>query len=130
LNVLKPQHPELVEAADVLREVGNQGAHGDAVDRDRLLAAYELFEIELRKLFTDDTARRRTLIDKLRVPKPEPHPCPSRLLSDHYFCWQLVIATNPLDLFADKELLGVIPIGRRFEFKRRDDGGSFPGKLG
>jgi Domain of unknown function (DUF4145) len=69
MNNLKASHPELFEAFDVLRAMGNDGAHGDAIDRDRLLSAYELFEIELRQLFTDDAVRRRTLIDKLRAAK-------------------------------------------------------------
>jgi len=71
LNNLKFQHPELFEAADVLRHVGNDGAHGDAIDRDRLLASYELFEIELRQLFADDASRRRALITKLRPQKSD-----------------------------------------------------------
>jgi Domain of unknown function (DUF4145) len=69
LTTLSPKHPELAEAADVLRGVGNEGAHGDTVERDRLLACYELFEIELRKLFADDEIRRKALITKLRTPK-------------------------------------------------------------
>jgi hypothetical protein len=71
LNNLKSQHPELFEAADALRDVGNDGAHGDPIDRDRLLASYELFEIELRRLFTDDASRRRALITKLRPQKSD-----------------------------------------------------------
>lgn len=72
LKNLKAQHPELAESADILRDVGNAGAHGDQVDRNQLLDSYELFEIELRKLFTDDATRRRALITKLRPPMPTP----------------------------------------------------------
>jgi hypothetical protein len=70
LNNLKSQHPELYEAASVLRRVGNEGADGDQIDRDNLLASYELFEIELRRLFNDDEARRKALITKLRAQQP------------------------------------------------------------
>jgi hypothetical protein len=76
LTALSPKHPELAEAADVLRYVGNEGAHGDTVERDRLLACYELFEIELRKLFADDELRRKALITKLRSPKASVPPKP------------------------------------------------------
>jgi hypothetical protein len=39
---------------------------GDEVDRDKLLTAYELLEIELRQLFNDDSLRREALIKRLR----------------------------------------------------------------
>jgi hypothetical protein len=76
LKNLKTLHPELAESADILRNLGNAGAHGGQVDRDQLLDSYELFEIELRKLFTDDATRRRALITKLRPPTPAAPPKP------------------------------------------------------
>jgi Domain of unknown function (DUF4145) len=76
LKNLKALHPELAESADILRDLGNAGAHGDQVDRDQLLDSYELFEIELRELFTDDATRRRALITKLRPPAPAAPPKP------------------------------------------------------
>lgn len=76
LKNLKTLHPELAESADILRNLGNAGAHGGQVDRDQLLDSYELFEIELRKLFTDDATRRSALITKLRPPRPAAPPKP------------------------------------------------------
>jgi hypothetical protein len=66
LNNLRSKHPDLVEAAEAIKDIGNDGAHGDEVDRDKLLAAYELLEIELLKLFDDTASRRQTLMTKLR----------------------------------------------------------------
>jgi hypothetical protein len=67
LRKLSGTHPNLVQAFDVIRDaVGNAGAHGETVDRDKLLTTYELLEIELRSLFSDDSSRRRNLIGKLQ----------------------------------------------------------------
>ena len=66
LDKLNATHPEIVEAAQVIKNVGNGGAHGDTVEQDKLLACYELLEIELRTLFNDDNVRRRALIDGLK----------------------------------------------------------------
>jgi hypothetical protein len=66
LNNLDAQHSDTVEAAKAIRDVGNDGAHGDKIDREKLLTAYELLEIELRRLFNDDTLRRQELITRLR----------------------------------------------------------------
>jgi hypothetical protein len=66
LKKLKPIHPEVVEAAEAIKDVGNGGAHGNMVEQAKLLSCYELLEIELRTLFNNDATRRRTLIDDLR----------------------------------------------------------------
>jgi len=67
LQRLDPSHAEIMEAAKVIRDFGNGGAHGEDVDRDKLLAAYELLEIELRRLFNYDASRRQVLIENLRT---------------------------------------------------------------
>jgi hypothetical protein len=46
LRLLEPKHSELVEAAKAIKDVGNEGAHGDKVDQKKLLDCYELLEIE------------------------------------------------------------------------------------
>jgi hypothetical protein len=66
LAKLKLAHPDVVEAASVIKDVGNDGAHGKDISREELLNCYELLEIELRTLFTDNSHRRRKLIDGLR----------------------------------------------------------------
>jgi hypothetical protein len=48
------------------KDIGNSGAHGDAVEQADLLNCYELLEIELRSLFNDDRERRRVLIDEIK----------------------------------------------------------------
>jgi hypothetical protein len=66
LKRLKASHPDIVEAAEAIKDVGNVGAHGDTVEQAKLLACYELLEIELRALFNSDASRRRSLIDDIR----------------------------------------------------------------
>jgi hypothetical protein len=66
LKKLAAKHPDVVEATNAIKDIGNDGAHGKDIDRDKLLSCYELLEIELRTLFGDDPSRRRTLIDSLR----------------------------------------------------------------
>jgi hypothetical protein len=66
LEDLRTAHPELVEAAALIKDLGNEGAHGEAVERESLLAAYELLEIELARLFNDVAARRQELLGKLK----------------------------------------------------------------
>jgi Domain of unknown function (DUF4145) len=66
LKNLKPQHPDLFKAAAAIKDFVNLGAHGDTVDRENLLTAYELVEIELRVLFEDTNSRRDALIGKLK----------------------------------------------------------------
>lgn len=66
LNNLDKKHAPIVEAAKAIKDIGNDGAHGDTVERDKLLTAYELLEIDLRQIFNDDDSRRRELITKLR----------------------------------------------------------------
>jgi hypothetical protein len=66
LKKLKQTHPEVVEAAEAIKDVGNGGAHGNNVEQAKLLSCYELLEIELRTLFNNDATRRRALIDDLR----------------------------------------------------------------
>jgi hypothetical protein len=66
LSNLNAQHTDAVEAAKAIKDIGNDGAHGDEVDRDKLLNAYELLEIELRSLFNDDLIRRQELITRLK----------------------------------------------------------------
>jgi hypothetical protein len=66
LKNLKSHHPQIVEAARAIKGVGNDGAHGDKVEQEQLLACYELLEIELRGLFNNDATRRRALIDDIR----------------------------------------------------------------
>jgi hypothetical protein len=56
-----------VGAAEAIKDVGNVGAHGDAVDQTKLLVALELLEIELRQLFNDDPARRQELVKELKT---------------------------------------------------------------
>ena len=66
LKCLKATHTEIVDAAEAIKDVGNDGAHGDKVDQTKLLDCYELLEIELRRLFNDDDNRRRALIENIR----------------------------------------------------------------
>jgi Domain of unknown function (DUF4145) len=66
---LRGSHPDVVEAADAIKTVGNDGAHGDAVDQEKLLSCYELLEIELRTMINDDAPRRQELLKKLRNEK-------------------------------------------------------------
>jgi hypothetical protein len=66
LNNLGAQHSDIVEAAKAIRDIGNDGAHEDEIDREKLLTAYELLEIELRRLFNDDSHRRQELITRLK----------------------------------------------------------------
>ena len=67
LGKLSATHDHLFKSFDVIRDtVGNAGAHGDTIDREKLLTAYELLEIELRSLFNDNSSRRRNLIGKLQ----------------------------------------------------------------
>ncbi len=66
LNNLKSSHPDVAEAGETIKNIGNGGAHGDKVEQDKLLACYELLEIELRKLFSNEDVRRRELIDGLK----------------------------------------------------------------
>ncbi len=66
LNNLDPKHAHIVEAAKAIKDIGNDGAHGDKVDPLKLLSAYELLEIDLREIFNDDAVRRQALITKLR----------------------------------------------------------------
>jgi hypothetical protein len=63
---LKATHPDLVDAAGAIKDVGNSGAHGDKVEQAKLLSSYELLEIELRSLFNNDATRRRMLIDDIK----------------------------------------------------------------
>ena len=66
LSKLKTTHPDIAEAASLIKDVGNEGAHGDVVDQEKLLTCYELLEIELRTLFNDRQLRRQALMDTLR----------------------------------------------------------------
>lgn len=67
LEKLRPTHPQLVEAAGAIKTIGNDGAHGDEVAQDSLFACYELIEIELRRLFSDDETRRKAAIEVLKA---------------------------------------------------------------
>ena len=64
---LTPQYPALAKVATAIKDFGNIGAHGNTVEHEKLLAAYELVEIELRLLFEDTDNRRDILIDKLKT---------------------------------------------------------------
>jgi hypothetical protein len=66
LQNLTPQHPTLAKVATAIKDFGNIGAHGNTVEREKLLAAYELIEIELRALFEDTDSRRNILINQLK----------------------------------------------------------------
>jgi Domain of unknown function (DUF4145) len=59
-------HAEIVEAAKAIKDIGNDGAHGDEVERAKLLASYELLEVEMRSLFNKDADRKKTLIARLK----------------------------------------------------------------
>lgn len=69
LQLLGEGHTDLVEAARAIKGLGNEGAHGDAVDLDKLLDAFELIEFELRRLFADEAGRRRELLARLTPKK-------------------------------------------------------------
>jgi hypothetical protein len=60
-------HAEIIEAAKAIKDIGNDGAHGDSVDRENLLASYELLEIEMRSLFNNDADRKKALIARLKT---------------------------------------------------------------
>jgi len=70
LKNIRTSHAQYTEHVDtclvIVEKLGNPGAHGESVDRDRLLDAYELLEIELAKMFA--SSRRQELIDRLRSP--------------------------------------------------------------
>lgn len=67
IKTAQPQHADHVEAFRlIVRKLGNPGAHGDAIDRDRVIDAYELLEIEIGKLFEE--TRRTELMDRLNSP--------------------------------------------------------------
>lgn len=67
LKNLTPQHPDLAKVATAIKDFGNIGAHGNTVEHAKLLAAYELVEIELGLLFEDTDSRRDILIAKLQI---------------------------------------------------------------
>jgi len=67
LKNLTSHHPTLAKVASVIKDFGNIGAHGNAVEREKLIAAYELIEIELRALFEDTDSRRDILIGQLKT---------------------------------------------------------------
>jgi len=57
------------EIFHALREVGNVGSHGSDARRDVVLAAFEIYEDQLRKLFTPQGSRIETLAKKIRATK-------------------------------------------------------------
>ena len=67
LKNLTSHHPTLAKVASVIKDFGNIGAHGNAVEREKLIAAYELIEIELRALFEETDSRRDILIGQLKT---------------------------------------------------------------
>jgi len=67
LKNLTPEHPTLAKVAIAVKDFGNIGVHGSTVEHEKLLAAYELVEIELRLLFQDTDSRRDVLIGKLKT---------------------------------------------------------------
>jgi hypothetical protein len=67
LKNLTPQYPALAKVATAIKNFGNIGAHGNTIEHNKLLAAYELVEIELRLLFEDTDSRRDLLIGKLQT---------------------------------------------------------------
>jgi uncharacterized protein DUF4145 len=67
LKNLTPQYPDLAKVATAIKNFGNIGARGNTIEREKLLAAYELVEIELRLLFEDTDSRRDILIGKLQT---------------------------------------------------------------
>ena len=67
LQNLTSQHPTLTKVATAIKDFGNIGAHGNTVEHEKLLAAYELVEIELKLLFEDTDSRRDILIGKLNT---------------------------------------------------------------
>jgi hypothetical protein len=67
LRNLTPQYPDLAKVATVIKNFGNIGAHGNTIEHEKLLAAYELVEIELRLLFEDTDSRHDILIGKLNT---------------------------------------------------------------
>ncbi|MNJ37918.1 hypothetical protein D3C77_327540 [compost metagenome] len=52
-----------------LRMVGNLGSHGDDVQREAILDAFEVFEDCLAELYGERTARLKQLKDKLITSK-------------------------------------------------------------
>ena len=66
LKVLERTHPKLADVMDAIKNVGNDGAHGDAMNSSTLLAAYELLAMELRALYVDESARKEELLRQLR----------------------------------------------------------------
>lgn len=67
LQSIAMTHPDLMEAGRLIKDLGNEGAHGHDIDRDQLLAVYELLELELKVLFNDDNERRKQLRDQLKT---------------------------------------------------------------
>lgn len=57
------------EVFHALREVGNVGSHGSDARRDVVLAAFEIYEDQLRKLFTPQGTRIESLAKRLRETK-------------------------------------------------------------
>jgi hypothetical protein len=53
LGRIQASHSDLVDAAEAIKDFGNEGAHGGNVLQSKLLYAFELLEIELRRIFND-----------------------------------------------------------------------------
>ena len=57
------------EIFHALREVGNVGSHGSGVRREMVLAAFEIYENQLHKLYDPRGSRVETLAKKIRATK-------------------------------------------------------------
>ncbi|WP_162488250.1 MULTISPECIES: DUF4145 domain-containing protein [Azospirillum] len=66
IGILNQTHPPLADAFHVIKDLGNQGAHTDEVDTERLLKAFELMEIDLDEIYSSKKAARTRLIEELR----------------------------------------------------------------
>ncbi|MCD5983871.1 DUF4145 domain-containing protein [Pseudomonas sp. CDFA 610] len=62
-------HPEHADTMTALRMVGNLGSHGNDVQREAILDAFEVFEDCLLELYGERTARLKKLKDKLITSK-------------------------------------------------------------
>jgi Domain of unknown function (DUF4145) len=83
LGRMKATHPDLVDAAEAIKDFGNEGTHGGSVLRSKLVHAFELLEIELRRIFNNDVTRRHELIRQLRnLMRLRPRQCRSRYEGD------------------------------------------------
>ena len=49
-----PEHIELEELFRIIKDIGNDGSHGDNVSKDHYLKCLKIYSVILQKLFAED----------------------------------------------------------------------------